>query len=152
MALNTSLSGTWTWDGTVTVVSDDTSGVAVGDWVSMGGAGPWFEISGVAANASVTILNPDSLSIPSGTGAFRDDGPVFGEIMGAADVVKNVVSEEAITEASAPANTKRPLTEEYTSATVHSTKKAVISYTYGDGAGAKSWGRVTQSSCSVSNV
>jgi hypothetical protein len=72
------LDGAWTWDGTETVLSDDTSGVAVDDYIKMpetkeqkkvGYLNPIFLVTAVAANVSVTISNPNCLDIPSGTGA-----------------------------------------------------------------------------------
>jgi len=69
-----SLSGTWTWGGTLTVLSTDTSGVVAGDWIRLPvikGAVTYglFKIVTVNANTSVVIQNPSDLTIPSGTGA-----------------------------------------------------------------------------------
>lgn len=69
-----SLSGAWTWDGTLTILSDDTSGVAVGNWIRLpvlSGAktNPLFKVTAVNPNVDVTIENPRSLTVPSGTGA-----------------------------------------------------------------------------------
>ncbi len=61
-------SGTWTWNGTTTVSSTDTSGVSIGDFIGINANGPFFEISAITPNTNVTILNPQSLPIPSGTG------------------------------------------------------------------------------------
>ena len=63
----TALTGTWTWDGTTTVLSDDTSQVAVNDWVRLKADNQWFKITGITPNTSVTIENPDGLTIPSGS-------------------------------------------------------------------------------------
>jgi hypothetical protein len=61
--------GTWTWNGTTTVTSTDTSEVAVGEWIKLISDGQMFEITSITPNVSVTLLNPDSLTIPSGGGA-----------------------------------------------------------------------------------
>lgn len=61
-----SLSGTWTWDGTTTVLATDTSQVAVDDYVYLDSDAQLFRITEVVANTSVTIENPDGLTIPSG--------------------------------------------------------------------------------------
>jgi hypothetical protein len=61
-------SGTWTWDGTTTVATTDTSGVSIGDFIGINVNGAFFEISAITPNTNVTILNPQSLPIPSGTG------------------------------------------------------------------------------------
>lgn len=63
------LTGTWTWDGSLTVLSDDTSGVTVGDWIRLSSSYSWFEVSAVTPNVDVTIVNQDELTVPSGTGA-----------------------------------------------------------------------------------
>lgn len=64
-------SGTWTWNGTTTVASDDTSGVVTGDFIAQSATGPFFEITSISANVSVTILNPSSFTIPSGASAYK---------------------------------------------------------------------------------
>lgn len=68
------LTGTWTWDGTTTVLSTDTSGVVKGDWIKDDADGQWFEVDSVVTDTSVTILNPDTLTIPSGSaGSSKQD-------------------------------------------------------------------------------
>jgi hypothetical protein len=57
------------WDGTTTVLSKDTSGILVGDWIRLDSDGQYFEITSVVANTSVTILNPNSWGIPGTVGA-----------------------------------------------------------------------------------
>lgn len=69
-----SLSGSWTWNGTTTVLSTDTSGVSSGYWIRLpvlSGAKEYgiFKIASVSANVSVTIENPSDLDIPTGSGA-----------------------------------------------------------------------------------
>lgn len=64
------VTGTWVWDGTTTVTTDDTSGVAVGDYVQRTAADTLFEITAIVANVSVTIANPDGADIPSGSGVL----------------------------------------------------------------------------------
>ena len=64
------LPGTWTWAGTTTVLSTDTSTVAVGDFIRKdSSATTWFEISAITPNVNVTLLNPGSAVIPTGSGA-----------------------------------------------------------------------------------
>jgi len=60
--------GTWTWDGTTTVLSDDTSGVTVGNFIRMNATSPLFEVTAVNANVDVTISNPGGVTIPTGSG------------------------------------------------------------------------------------
>jgi hypothetical protein len=71
----TTLSGTWAWNGTTTVTSTDTSQVVVGDFIALPGDFGMFEISSITTNVSVTILNPSSLTIPSGSGALLVTDP-----------------------------------------------------------------------------
>jgi hypothetical protein len=63
------LAGSWTWNGTTTVLATDTSGAIVGDRIRRGDGDAFFEVSAVAASASVTIVNPDKKEIPVGSGA-----------------------------------------------------------------------------------
>jgi hypothetical protein len=70
----TSLTGAWVWDGTTTVTTDDTSGVASGDWVRLPvtdgtSESPLFKIVTINVNVSVVVENPHDFSIPSGAGA-----------------------------------------------------------------------------------
>lgn len=66
---HTLLSAVYTWNGTTTVTTPNTSEVVVGDWIRLVSDGQWFEISAVTLNTSVTILNPGSDTIPSGATA-----------------------------------------------------------------------------------
>ncbi len=61
------LAATYTWDGTTTVLSGDTSEVAVGDYIRLAVDGQYFEITAIDPNVSVTIDNPNDLVIPSGS-------------------------------------------------------------------------------------
>lgn len=75
------LAGTWTWQGTTTVLSTDTSGVIVGEWIrapqlSSGASGPWFKVTAINANVDVTIENPDELTIPTGVTGAQAASPV----------------------------------------------------------------------------
>lgn len=65
--IGTELSATYTWNGTTTVSSGDTSEVAVGDWILLGSDGQPFEITTITAGVSVTIANPGGLAIPTGS-------------------------------------------------------------------------------------
>ena len=78
------LAGTWTWDGTVVVLTTDSTGVVVDDWIELDADGQFFQISGISLGTGpsgedeVTILNPDSLTIPSGaTGSSVVDPAVI---------------------------------------------------------------------------
>ena len=66
---HTVLDATYTWNGTTTVTSSDTSEVVAGDWIRLVSDGQWFEITSIVPNTSVTILNPGSDTIPSGATA-----------------------------------------------------------------------------------
>ena len=74
----TTLTGTWTWDGTATVLATDTSQVSLADAVGLDSDGQFFSVASVVPNTSVTIRNPAGLTIPSGaTGSsFFDDTDV----------------------------------------------------------------------------
>ena len=69
----TTPAGTWTWDGTTTVLSNDTSGVAVNDMIRRNSDSGMFRIVSIVANVSVLIGNPDALVIPTGAGIERQD-------------------------------------------------------------------------------
>jgi hypothetical protein len=61
------LSATYTWNGTTTVTTSDTSEVEIGDWISLDADGQLFQIVNVTFNTSVEIDNPEGYAIPSGT-------------------------------------------------------------------------------------
>jgi hypothetical protein len=65
---NTSLAKTYTWDGTTTVVcSTNIQGeVKIGDWILLDSDGQRFEVDSISGGDTITILNPDTLTIPSG--------------------------------------------------------------------------------------
>jgi len=77
----TVLLGTWTWNGTTTVLATNTSQVATGDFIRLN-ASPtlFFQISVIVPNTSVTILNPGAATIPTGAGgsARATDNVTFG--------------------------------------------------------------------------
>ena len=62
----TALAATYTWNGTTTVTTGDTSEVEEGDWIALDSDGTLFEVGTVAVNTSVTLLNPEGLPIPTG--------------------------------------------------------------------------------------
>jgi len=71
------LSGTWSWDGSTTVLTTDTSGVSPGDQIKYGIDGHPFVIDTIVPNTSVAILNPGSELIPSGVGStYRVGDPM----------------------------------------------------------------------------
>jgi hypothetical protein len=60
---------TYTWNGTTTVTISGASSVAVNDWIGLpGDSGQVFRVTAVNAGVDLTITNPNSLTIPSGTG------------------------------------------------------------------------------------
>lgn len=61
-----------TFDGTTTVLMGDTSDLAVDDLLSLDSdtqTYKWFEVDSIVANTSVTLRNPDAVTIPTGSGA-----------------------------------------------------------------------------------
>jgi uncharacterized phage protein gp47/JayE len=75
--------GTWTWDGTTTVLATNTAGAsavadAVGNFVRLDSDGQFFRITAISAGVSVTIDNTAGRTIPSGaTGSsFNTHAPV----------------------------------------------------------------------------
>lgn len=66
---------TYTWNGTTTIAvsADPSSELAAGEFIKLDSDGQLFEVATVAPT-SVTILNPDSKTIPSGaTGSSKVD-------------------------------------------------------------------------------
>jgi uncharacterized phage protein gp47/JayE len=61
------LAATYTWNGSTTVASADTSEVSAGDWIRLDSDDQWFEIQSIVPNTSVTIANPGALTIPTGS-------------------------------------------------------------------------------------
>ena len=61
------LAATYTWNGTSTVTTSDTSEVAVGALIRLDSDGQFFTITSITTNVDVTISNPLSLTIPSGS-------------------------------------------------------------------------------------
>ncbi len=78
----TSVTAVFTWDGTTTVLSGDTSEVAVNDWIRLDSDGQWFQITSIVTDVSVTIANPDNLTIPTGATArsVTKSVPTFSEV------------------------------------------------------------------------
>jgi hypothetical protein len=60
------LSGTWTWNGTTTVTSTNTSQVRIGSYIKLTSDGQWFKVTAIVVNTSVTIDNTAGWVIPSG--------------------------------------------------------------------------------------
>lgn len=141
MALDNALSGTWTWNGTTIVASTDTSGIQSGDFIRMSSMSGLFEIQSVNPDTSVTVLNPHSLAIPSGIGAFKNDENVKSAILAAGDVACAETWED-ITEPSIPPGTKRITRRDYTSATVHPTKTYRVDISYVHPANDPAWGAI----------
>lgn len=61
------IAANFTWNGTITVTMSDTSEVSVGDYIGYHDA-PFFKVTSIVPNTSVTITNPSARSIPSGSG------------------------------------------------------------------------------------
>ena len=59
------LQGRFTWDGTTTVLTNDTTGVEVGDFIQLNEDGQSFEILSIVPNTSVEI-DADGKVIPTG--------------------------------------------------------------------------------------
>ncbi len=64
---STDLVAVFTWAGpSLTVTTPATGEVVVGDFIRLDSDGQWFEIASIVPNTSVTILNPGSLTVPTG--------------------------------------------------------------------------------------
>ena len=60
------LAVTYTWNGTTTITTPDTTEVAAGDFIQLDSDGQFYEIVSVVPNTSVTISNPGAYVIPTG--------------------------------------------------------------------------------------
>lgn len=75
--------GTWTWDGSTTVLATNTTGISAvadnpGNFVRLDADGQFFRVTAIDPGVSVTIDNTSGRTIPSGaTGtSFNTHGPV----------------------------------------------------------------------------
>ena len=68
VAVSIALATTLTWDGTLTVITADTSELAEGDWVWLDSDAQWFQIETLVVDTSLTLLNPYSKTIPTDSG------------------------------------------------------------------------------------
>jgi uncharacterized phage protein gp47/JayE len=68
------LSVDYTWDGTTTVLTSDTSDIDEGDWIRLDSDEQFFEVQSVVEDTSVEISNPGALTIPTGAGASSKSG------------------------------------------------------------------------------
>lgn len=60
---------TYTWDGSSTVTTIDTSEVEVGNFIRLDSDGNWYEVTSIVPNVSVEVSDTYSLgSFPSGSG------------------------------------------------------------------------------------
>ena len=73
------LSAVFTWNGTLTVTTPDTSEVISGDWIRLNSDGQWFEVNVVTVDTNVTILNPGSDVIPTGATASSKNSDILTE-------------------------------------------------------------------------
>jgi hypothetical protein len=62
----TALAAVYTWNGTTTVTTSDTSEVEIGDWISLDLDGQLYQVVNVTLNTSVEIVNPVGYTIPTG--------------------------------------------------------------------------------------
>jgi len=90
------VTGTWTWNGSLVVLSSNTGGVVAGDWIRLPvstGATPnaLFKVASIAANVSATITNPNNYSIPSSQGLTTTEKASPVDVTGA--VIKFSVKE-----------------------------------------------------------
>lgn len=60
------LTAVFVWDGTLVVLSSDTTEVAPGDWIRLDADGRYFRIVSEVPNVSVTLENPEGYPIPTG--------------------------------------------------------------------------------------
>jgi hypothetical protein len=142
MSLFKPLVGTWTWDGTTTVLSDDTSGAQAGDFIQKSQMeGPALEIGTVNAGVSVVLLNPHHAVIPTGSGAVLSQQNVRNDIVAAPDV-QCVETFEDITEPHAAPGTKRIIRQDYSSATVQVGKTYRMDWMYVHPPSDPAWGAV----------
>lgn len=85
------IAGTVTWNGTTTVACSDTSklykGCKIRKHNALGDAGnkydPWFIVTAITANTSVTIINREQRTIPTGSGGdllLQGSGIVIGHL------------------------------------------------------------------------
>ena len=68
------LVGNYTWNGTTTVLVDDTSDVAADDWIRLDSDGQFFQVQSVVTDTSFVIANPGALTIPTGAGDSSKSG------------------------------------------------------------------------------
>lgn len=68
VVVSIALAATLTWDGTLTALTTDTSELAEGDWVWLDSDAQWFQIETIVVDTSLTLLNPYSKAIPTGSG------------------------------------------------------------------------------------
>ena len=67
--INPTIVANYTWNGTTTITTGDTSEATVGEYLKLKSDGQMFEISAITPNVDITILNPHGLTIPTGSGA-----------------------------------------------------------------------------------
>lgn len=105
LGVTAAVTAVFTWNGTATVTSGDTSEVAVGDWIRLDSDDQWFKITALVTNVSVTIANPLGLVIPTGATARSVTKSVadFSEITGMA--FGDVAAARTITAAAEAART-----------------------------------------------
>lgn len=83
----TALTGTWTWNGTTTVTTGDTSQVIVGSQIRLDSDGQWFTITAITPNVDVTISNPLTLTIPTGATGSSILTPGLTKVIGPGDAM-----------------------------------------------------------------
>jgi len=109
MLVKTLLAGTYTWpggtDAAPVVTTGDTSDVVVGDYVKREENDElYWKVTVVTTNVSITLDNPDVLTIPTGTPntAYKTEEGVRDDILAAGDVAQ-VDLMEVVTQPNDPA-------------------------------------------------
>ena len=72
----TALYPPFTWAGTATVLTPDTAGVSLGDWIQLGASGTAYEIVGITTDTDVTLALPVGSIPPTGPLAHALTGTV----------------------------------------------------------------------------
>lgn len=93
--INPTVTADFTWNGSTTITTGDTSEVLVDEWIGFLSDTPTelaaqlFRITAITPNVDITIDNPDGLAIPTGSGAsasfravhaFRATGTISGRV------------------------------------------------------------------------
>lgn len=72
----TSLTATYTWDGTTTVTSSDTSEVSVGEYITLDGSGAYYYVAAVTTDTSVTVVDVLNIGVIPGGATPSAKSPI----------------------------------------------------------------------------